>query len=365
MLEVFKQLELMRIYDNPLICDCESRWLKQFYDERRETSTIRDNNLGSDQEPRCSSPSHIIGQFFNRLSLADFSCNKPTLAAGISFTNDKGVLTCTSRGSPLPTVSWHRPNGVITESVPRPNLAINKNEIELLADEPNVQGQYKCIASNEGGNISLSVNVDWPFGSAHIINGDKVTCPPAVAGNTKEIEIIGGSEEKQTNMFSEKYFTLVDLICAVFGTFVGTLIITIVVLHFCVYRRKAILARYSPSMSEYSGSTDDKPPYPPQLTLQTHMHNRPLPIKPYHKIYDEHHYMSTNLDERDQFLHMSQHMQSNGNTSHGSASHSSMASPCEACVRTYNTNRSRVSWLAADSNVVSIHIWVNPAIWCK
>ncbi|XP_067936154.1 leucine-rich repeat and fibronectin type-III domain-containing protein 5-like [Watersipora subatra] len=313
MLSIFESIET-RIHDNPLICDCESKWLKEFYDLNIDTNKIRDPQQDTQQDPRCSSPSSVAGQFFGRLSLDDFSCEKPTLQADISFTRDKGILSCVSSGDPLPLVSWYKPNGIISRSVPQPNQRQNRNEIELLAGEPNVQGQYRCVAVNDGGNISLTVNVDWPFESS-AEDTSTVGCKPGMISTTPTEIILTSKDEAETNsqtdMLKIKYFTLVDIIGAILGSFICTLIITVLVLHFGVYRRKKPTQYSTPAMSEYSSSngSDKNGQYPISLhSLHTShvVHSqRPLPNKPYtHKMYDENHYMATNVEERDEFLRM-------------------------------------------------------------
>ena len=336
MLDIFSSIESAKIYGNPLRCDCESKWLKEFYDLNTDTNKLRDPNKGTQQEPRCATPSYVAGQFFNRLSVADFSCDKPTLHASVSFTNKKGYLSCVSRGDPLPTVSWHRPNGVIASSPPQVNMVINNNTIELLAGEPSIQGQYRCVATNDGGNISLTVNIEWPFqtdSGAAAASGQ----PCLTDSSTQDIIIpVGGlmtsGSNEQSNVFQEELFTLVDLIGAILGTFISTLVITVVTLHFCVYRRKHNSQYATPPMSEYSSSSNGSvknAAYP--MTLHhslppPHMHTqRPLPSKPYHKVYDENHYMATNIEERDEFLRIS------GQSSHGSTTGRMTPSTCEFC----------------------------------
>lgn len=311
MLTVFEPLELLRIDNNPLICDCESRWLKEYYDLNKAKVTA------GLEEPRCAAPANIAGSFFNRLSVFDFSCIKPTLSANVSFTDNKGVLSCVARGHPLPQVSWYRPNGVVSHSQPRPQSTVNTNEIELLASEADVAGQYSCVASNDAGNISFTVNIDWPFHKRHSTEAPQPCVPTGVTSTQKNphkviTDVIPDnlsrdSTTPEQDVFKLKYFTLVDLVAAILGTFTCTLVVTVITLHFCVYRRRGNSDYATPPMSEYSSNSSngcDKnqcttPAHYPLPQLPQH---RPLPLKPYHKIYDEHHYMATSLDERDDFL---------------------------------------------------------------
>jgi len=337
MLDVFSKVEAIRIYGNPLICDCQSKWLKEFYDLNSQTTIIRDAMEGTKEEPRCDGPDHVTGQYFDSLSAADFSCDMPTLQADLSFSLDKGTLACISRGTPLPKVSWYRPNGVVVEKDPIGNQDSIRNEIELLADEPGTLGQYRCVASNDGGNISLSVNVDWPFQASSAGGSENgVGCNSQATSKDVILSNPTSEADAETHYLKIKYFTLVDMVGAILGTFVSTLIITVVTLHFCVYRRKKATQYSTPVMSEYSSSSngsDKNGPYPVSLhSLQASQMQaqRPLPNapnKPYHKIYDENHYMATNIEERDEFLRFSAQQAGNGRITPGS----SACDTCTAC----------------------------------
>lgn len=332
MAAIFDQLESLRIYENPLTCDCEARWLRQYYEENRDK--MREADVGSMQEPRCESPRPVAGEFFSRIALTDFLCERPTLHAAVSFSQGRASLLCKSTGKPTPKIIWHRPNGIIEESEPLSNMDENQAELQVLSTEPSIYGQYRCEAINEAGNTTLSVNMSWPFAFSQ-------PCPQPQPVTSKDVVITNPvTPQPETNMFKIKYFTLVDLICAVFGTFIGTLVVCVIVLHFCVYRKKKVPSQYStPPMSEYSNSSIKNIGYPatstaaPQTLPSQHMmQNRPLPVKPMTlaghqnpgRIYDENHYMSTQLDENCEFIHLGQH---NGG----------LMSPCEAC-RTINSH---------------------------
>lgn len=333
MLTIFRRLELLRIHNNPLICDCESRWLKEFYDLNRDT--VRDRSLGNVEEPRCSAPEHVEGQFFHLISQYDFSCVKPTLSANVSFTKEKGILSCTSRGNPLPEVIWYKPTGEIVRSNPDKRLSYNTNQLELSATDSSVKGLYTCMATNDAGNITLSVNVEWPFQNSSNSTPCQQMVFNKVSGEEKIIETAtkpqtSEHETTEPDLIKMKYFTIVDLIGAILGTFICTLVITVVTLHFCVYRRKDNTQYATSSVSDYSsssGASDKNTTYPvgsfhPMMQhTQLHMNNqRPLPLKPYHKLYDQHHYMSTNIDDNNTFIPLPSH-----------SSQGRMTPSCDSC----------------------------------
>lgn len=359
LLAMFNGLESIRIQENPLVCDCESRWLKMFFDQNvGKLTQTNDNNI----EPRCSSPVGLSGEFFSRLQLMDFLCDKPSLNTEISFEKGRALLKCTSTGHPTPQISWYRPSGVIEATFPQEGHLVTEAELEVLAAEPQIQGAYRCVASNEAGNVSLTINVSWPFSDT----GVDIPCGDSGVTTSREIVLTNAPSdnddrvEKDTDMFKKKYFTIIDMIIAVFGTFAGTLVVTVVVLHLCVYRKRKGGSQYStPPQSEYSASSIKNEVYPPstqhssmQIPIHT-MQNRPLPTphpKPaFHKAYDENHYMSTQLDEHDELgLRHQHHNGFHGHSStlgqhtNGGMVPSPHSPPCQAC-QTINSHHHRHS----------------------
>ena len=323
MSHIFSQLESIRIQENPLVCDCQSRWLKQFYDDN--TDKIRQTSDDSQMEPRCNEPLEVAGEFFNRLSITDFLCDRPSLDSQVTFTKDKSVLKCTSKAHPPPTVSWYRPDGSVEQTTFPTENEVTNAEIEISRSaDVNIHGAYRCVASNDAGNTSLSVNLTWPPASPGV---DTDLCGNLVSTTGKEIIIDNNNSEnsnaelKETDVFKKKYFTIVHIIVAVFGTFAGTLVVTVIVLHLCVYRKRKTSSQYgTPPNSEYSGGSIKNEVYPPANTHAQHMQihsmhqmqsmqNRPLPNEPCHKAYDENHYMSTQLAENEDLVCFGQHNQ--------------------------------------------------------
>lgn len=330
MLSIFNRIDVsIRIQDNPLVCDCESRWLKLFYD-----TNIAKISLSNDRgatTPRCSEPLLVSGKTFQELELQHFICDKPSLDSEVSFSKHKGLLKCISKGHPSPTISWYRPNGEIEETFPTGEGVVTVAQVEVLPSQAQAHGSYKCVASNAAGNVSMSINMTWPF-----LTSDRQPCIESTTA--KEVIITNGDsagkssdQDQEIDVFKRKYFTIIDIIIAVFGTFAGTLVVTVIVLHLCVYRRRKSSQYSTPPQSEYSASSIKNEVYPP--STQQHMHirpmpmphmqNRPLPNEPYHKAYDENHYMSTQLaGDTDDLARLGQH---------NAGAQMSPHTPCQAC----------------------------------
>ncbi|XP_036419961.1 myelin-associated glycoprotein isoform X2 [Colossoma macropomum] len=68
------------------------------------------------------------------------------------------ALHCTTQGSPAPTLTWLK-DGELVGTITADEVSI----LELLEITPQVDGTYRCLAENEHGRASSSVNVTVEF----------------------------------------------------------------------------------------------------------------------------------------------------------------------------------------------------------
>lgn len=59
-------------------------------------------------------------------------------------------------GDPIPTVAWHRENGVLPEG--RSRILLD-NTLRIEDARPEDQGRYICNGHNEGGNVTAAVKL--------------------------------------------------------------------------------------------------------------------------------------------------------------------------------------------------------------
>lgn len=59
-------------------------------------------------------------------------------------------------GDPLPVVTWHRGNSNLPEG--RSRILLD-NTLRIEDTRPEDQGRYICKGHNEGGNVSIAVNL--------------------------------------------------------------------------------------------------------------------------------------------------------------------------------------------------------------
>ena len=171
---VFSQLSHLRLGANPLHCGCQALWLKQLYD-RQGGATFR-----GAEPPTCWTPSRLRTRHFDQLTSADLHCTAPSFGNIDAVLNWRGTgrLRCTATGQPTPVIYWIRPSGRTQRFDVRASQVNQKGDsaaVERSGDERNEAklsinhadaGLYICVAKNDVGNVTLTVNVTWPATSA-------------------------------------------------------------------------------------------------------------------------------------------------------------------------------------------------------
>jgi len=158
---VFSQLSHLRLGANPLHCGCESLWLKRLYD-RHGGATFR-----GAEPPTCWTPTRLRARHFDQLGAADLHCAAPSFGnvdAELDW-RGSGRLRCTAVGQPAPTLYWVRPSGRTRRyDVERPGAERNEAVVAVSRADSSQSagGLYMCVAQNDVGNVTLTVNVSWP-----------------------------------------------------------------------------------------------------------------------------------------------------------------------------------------------------------
>jgi hypothetical protein len=77
-------------------------------------------------------------------------------------------LQCSTQGNPTPTLTWLK-GGELVGSITAAEVSV----LELLKLNPQGDGQYRCLAENEHGRASSSLNItvecEWDITSCGII----------------------------------------------------------------------------------------------------------------------------------------------------------------------------------------------------
>ena len=158
-LGLFSSLMHLRLGSNPLRCSCDAVWLKEFFDKRGDV-------FRGAPAPSCLTPFRLKGKYFNDSSVFDFRCQAPMFKhVEAAFNGTFGRLRCAAIGDPAPTLYWIQPSGKATKYASPDDLEIRDNEgiLELnVANSPDdvrLYGMFICVANNNVGNVSLTINI--------------------------------------------------------------------------------------------------------------------------------------------------------------------------------------------------------------
>lgn len=186
---LFQKLSHLRLGLNPFHCNCKLQWLKELFDENEDIFY----STGDALPPSCQSPSGMKGLDFDDLSMFDFSCQSPVFKnIDVIFETETGKLRCTAFGDPTPILFWMQPNGKQFKFLPSPESNIKFNEaVHILYSHTNddLSGIFRCLASNEVGNVTLSLNLTWPYFSSSM-KGNKFGIDTDILGEKFENDSI-------------------------------------------------------------------------------------------------------------------------------------------------------------------------------
>lgn len=266
----FRKLAHIRLGGNSFHCNCEIKWLFAFY------KSSKNSLFAGAEQPQCGSPRLVKNKNFDDLTDEDFRCELPTFQnVDAVFDTKMGKFTCQAHGDPAPTLYWIRPDGTTETYYPRPDNVGRENMGVMFMTDVKLENKdlYKCVASNPAGNVTFSLNVVWPdlrppptpkpTKPPKTINNvirDDTTSAPAkksyikdFAGDDSEVYDWAGINSESSKMKSEekpvvaahkkdidRYFGVVDIIGAVVGTFLLTLLVSVTVFHFYYKRRERL-----------------------------------------------------------------------------------------------------------------------------
>ena len=77
----------------------------------------------------------------------------------ISLLRGKASLACDSSGIPSPTVVWFKDNHFLDNKTD-PRRSVIDGLVEILSAQLDDIGEYVCVATNKGGNSSVTIALD-------------------------------------------------------------------------------------------------------------------------------------------------------------------------------------------------------------
>ena len=144
---VFERVPFLQLDSNPLHCNCESRWFREFLGSYRPST-------GADY---CFTPNF---SYVWDMEVDDFVCRAPqvrSISSNLTVMQGEDVLLhCLGDGDPAPKVQWTSPTGEIMRITPSSDRTITRTSAywSIRAITPQKAGLYKCDVSNVGGSSS-------------------------------------------------------------------------------------------------------------------------------------------------------------------------------------------------------------------
>lgn len=171
MLDILRKLSFLQIGSNPLHCNCEMVWLKEFFDKNFTIFSSGKSDVDPIM-PSCRTPPRLKAKYFNAISLFDFRCQKPVFGnIDAIFDGGVGYLRCSAFGDPAPTLFWVQPSGLSHKYLAPLEDEVRLNEgilsISPKDSQDDLSGMYICLAFNEAGNATLTLNISWPGLNTH------------------------------------------------------------------------------------------------------------------------------------------------------------------------------------------------------
>ena len=299
----FSTLSHLRLGGNPLHCNCETQWLFDFYSSHEH---IFEGAI----KPSCLTPSRLKGHFFPNMTDADFRCKPPSFHnIDAQFDGSHAQLRCSAMGDPAPTLYWVQPTGESSKYNPPADEEARTTEGVLRIYAPSGQnkdlaGMYICIANNAVGNVTFSLNVVWPNKNKNQLSTDTDPsrpaglAPPAVhipetpsndgpahssstllppAAGDRVTQEKGAYNFTSFNMLNvqrtastSRMFNLTELIGAVIGTLVCTLLICLIVLPLYLKRQWKKRHRTPEKPSQATLYLDGLAPIDPYMDTPAH-----------------------------------------------------------------------------------------------
>jgi len=166
-----------------------------------------------------------------------------------------GYLRCSANGQPTPVIYWIKPSGktlrfdVRTDSDGVQRRGRNEGQVSVSFTDVE-SGLYICVAKNEVGNVTLTVNVTWPA-MYRLRSAFQPTLPSA---NSNRVNVVQPSKSAAATVVSAatdhdllrvdvndggqlaqesddiRLFTVSELVGAVVGTHLGTVLLFVLVL---------------------------------------------------------------------------------------------------------------------------------------
>lgn len=233
---LFRQLTVLDLHENPLICSCQLLWLGVTLRWRQSHYHSQSDSFSEVQQPICVSPMYLRGQFLHKIPDYEFNCQPPKLERiEVQFkSHQSAIIRCTAsmraKRAPI-SILWQYLNPPDSTQQPKLLATANANEAQIEITRKNPMDKYFCSVITSAGNASVQLNFNWP----NLSSVRKWS-----ANSTNGYHFVSKSPWKPTdfheNYFFREQYTLLELVGSIFGTFIATILVFIIIYKFYFFK---------------------------------------------------------------------------------------------------------------------------------
>jgi len=249
---LFRQLDNLNLENNPFNCSCQLKWLSSTLQTRSQKRDNTKKNGGFDNNnPLCEYPKNLRGSSIENLSAASFQCQFPKLKRiDIKITSAvTAIISCISDDLSNSRVKW-RYKYIKSDLLYRFSHQVSDqisgvNEASINVNKKSEFDLYSCLIINENGNATIDVKIKWPHIDSEHLENPPTKFPiqsfnqiPPTSNETKTSVTLHEFEKNHVNYLWIKQYTFIEMVLAICGTFIITLV-TFILLYFVInYRRR-------------------------------------------------------------------------------------------------------------------------------
>jgi len=203
-------LKFLELQENPFICNCSLLWLSEILENKRQNAKQPVFENQEDLYPRCVAPPELRKEYVYTLVKRLKNCVPPTIVQiDVVFHSLTSVgLNCNTKeqesGNELTEIGWFFSDNSTKLS------GIWKKSIQVPLTK--TVSKYKCKAQNALGNSEIYLLLTYNEAiKTNVIHTNKT--------------FKSNHSPKKSGFLWEKVFSLFEMMCAIFGTLVITVIL--------------------------------------------------------------------------------------------------------------------------------------------
>nr|AFJ24869.1 slit-2 [Schmidtea mediterranea] len=244
---LFRGLDNLNLENNLFNCSCQLKWLAltlQTRTKRRDNSPK--HSLLRLTNPVCEYPKNLKGSSIENLSIVSFQCQIPKLQRiDIKVTSEiTAEISCISDDMSNSQVKWRYRYNLSPLFYRYPDQNSGVNQASIIVSKKSEFDFYSCLIINENGNATVDIKIKWPTLNKEYVESP-INSPPNTVNQfnlrnniTKSSVILKEFDKLHVNYLWIKQYTFIEMVLAICGTFIITLVTFILLYVVINYRRK-------------------------------------------------------------------------------------------------------------------------------